>query len=159
MRIWKRRASYPPVYPSLTICWRQVLKEPGYWAYFHSTGGFLRCSVNLRPKIMTRIDGLITLHSLDDESCKHHVRAERWVNWIVNVQKSSVVDAVTQTQPRRAIDNGAGKRKSPMKSELPTFKQRLSVNIPQLTVAHMLQNGQHWCSGQYSALTSSNCPG
>lgn len=65
---------------------------------------------------MTRIYVLIALHLLDDESYEHHMRTERWVDWLDNVQKSSVLDAITHTEPRRAIDNGAGERRSPMKS-------------------------------------------
>lgn len=51
-----------------------------------------------------------------------------WVAWLDNVQKSSVLDAITHTEPRRAIDNGAGERRVPMKSQSHSYDDRPYTN-------------------------------
>ena len=84
-------------------------------------GGFLWDSVSIRYKNHTKIDILIALHLFDDEGCEQNMR-KGGLTGFDNIQKSSVLDAITQIEPRRAMDNGAGERRSPMKRQSQILK-------------------------------------
>jgi len=77
---------------------------------------------------MTRIYVLITLHFLDKRELQTPHKERRWTDWDDNIQKSSVLDAITQMEPRAAMDNGAGVRKSPMNKLIATLEHYFSVN-------------------------------
>ena len=85
-------------------------------ACFHSTGEVLEVLSTEEPNV-TRIYVPIALHFIDHQTRGHHMRRERLVDWIDNIQKSSVQDESMQTEPSTAIDIGAGERSSPMKNQ------------------------------------------